>query len=91
MPASGRHASLTHSIRTKTHAYIIDPDNGDEAYDLTSDPNELSNLLNPGKPPLDQSFQDLKERLNGFIRDCEDLRQELGVIKGDRGFVEGWE
>jgi uncharacterized sulfatase len=91
MPASGRHSSLTHCIRTETHAYIIDPDNGDEAYDLTSDPKELNNLLNPGRPAPVSAFQDLRERLVEFIGDCEQLQSELGVIKGDRGFVEGWE
>ena len=91
MPACGRHASLTHCIRTKTHTYILDPDNGDEAYDLINDPNELNNLLNPGKPELDPVFVDLKTRLTGFMRDCEKLQQNLGVIKGDRGFVDGWE
>ena len=33
----------------------------------------------------------LRARLAGFIRKCEELREKLGVIKGDRGFVEGWE
>ena len=91
MPASGRHASLTHCIRTKDRAYIVDPDNGDEAYDLTDDPDELNNLLNPGAKPLGAEFDDLKSRLNGFIGECSDLREKLGVIPGDRGFVEGWE
>jgi arylsulfatase len=91
MPASGRHPSLTHCIRTKSHAYIIDPDNGDEAYDLAHDPDELINLLNPGCPDLDQNFKDLKDRLVAFIADCDHLQSTLGVVKGDRGFVEGWE
>ena len=91
MPASGRHASLTHCIRTMDRAYIVDPDNGDEAYDLTDDPDELNNLLNPGAKPLGAEFDDLKSRLNGFIGECSDLREKLGVIPGDRGFVEGWE
>lgn len=91
MPASGRHKSLTHAIRTKTHAYICDPDNGDEAYDLTHDPNELVNLANPGKPPLTSEFLDLKQRLGDFKNECISLRNELAVVPGDRGFVEGWE
>ncbi|MGI9390145.1 MAG: sulfatase-like hydrolase/transferase, partial [Boseongicola sp.] len=91
MPASGRHASLTHCIRTKTHAYILDPDNGDEAYDLVQDPNELHNLLNPDRPELNNDFKDLKQRLAGFIDECDRLKNRLGVVSGDRGFVEGWE
>ncbi|MGR3290283.1 MAG: sulfatase family protein [Paracoccaceae bacterium] len=91
MPASGRHKSLTHAIRTQTHAYISDPDNGDEAYDLTRDPNELVNLANPDLPPLSPVFDDLKQRLEGFKIDCIALRADLGVVPGDRGFVQGWE
>ena len=91
MPASGRHASLTHCIRTRSHVYIIDPDNGDEAYDLVSDPNELNNLLNRGSPELDDTFVVLRQRLLDFIADCAELQSDLGVVRGDRGFVEGWE
>ena len=91
MPASGRHACLTHCIRTTTAAYIDDPDNGDEAYDLNADPNELVNLTNPGMPPLAKKYRDLKQQLDAFEQDCISLRTELGVIPGDRGFVEGWE
>lgn len=91
MPASGRHPSLTHCIRTKTHAYILDPDNGDEAYDLGNDPNELKNLLNTGRPRLDNSIYALKSDLQDFMISCETLRDTLGVIPGDRGFVKGWE
>lgn len=91
MPASGRHNSLTQSARTATATFIRDPDNGDEAYDLVSDPNELSNLLNPGHPPLPGNIADLESRLEAHERECLALRDELGVIRGDRGFVEGWE
>ncbi|MDA8746824.1 sulfatase-like hydrolase/transferase [Litoreibacter sp.] len=91
MPKSGRHPSLTHGIRTRGRAYIIDPDNGDEAYDLTTDPSELRNLLNADETPLDDEFQSLKSRLINFIGTCSDLRDQLGVVRGDRGFVEGWE
>lgn len=91
MPESGRHKSLTHCIRTPQAAYICDPDNGDEAYDLRCDPNELCNLTNPGMPPLTDNFQALKQRLEAFQRECVSLREELGIIPGDRGFVERWE
>ena len=91
MPKSGRHASLTHSIRTPDMSYVLDPDNGDEAYDLSQDPRELMNLRkNTASPPPDQ-LDTLKNRLLRFVAECNDLRQRLGVIPGDRGFVEGWE
>ena len=91
MPAIGRHASLTHAIRTLDRTYIIDPDNGNEAYDLTTDPHELTNLTNYGMPPLDSHFTDMKDHLTNFIVECEDLRTRFDVVPGDRGFVEGWE
>ncbi len=91
MPKSGRHASLTHAIRTRERAYIRDPDNGDEAYDLCDDPNELRNLLNQGQPALPDEFTAMKTRLEAFISQCDNLRSDLGIIAGDRGFVEGWE
>lgn len=91
MPASGRHKSLTHCIRTRDRAYILDPDNGDEFYDMRSDPNELKNLNKKECPTLDTSAQALKSDLLAFIEGCENIRQNLGVIPGDRGFVEGWE
>ena len=91
MPASGRHPSLTHCIRTRDRAYIRDPDNGDEAYDLTHDPHELRNLTNPGAPPLGGAFQTMQDQLADFINECARLRQTLGVVDGDRGFERGWE
>lgn len=87
MPQSGRHKSLTHAIRTVDRAYINDPDNGDEAYDLRSDPKELRNLTITDPAP----FPDLKRRLKEFTAECAELRDRLGVVPGDRGFVEGWE
>jgi arylsulfatase A-like enzyme len=91
MPASGRHKTLTHSIRTASKAYIIDPDNGDEAYDLQTDPHELVNLTNDGMPPLGTEFVQLKNQLDAFCEESLALRDRLGVVAGDRGFVEGWE
>ncbi len=91
MPASGRHKSLTHGIRTKSRTYIHDPDNGDEAYDLRNDPNELRNMTNGGQRPLDQEFQNMRAELTAFQNECSSLRRELGVVLGDRGFVKGWE
>ncbi len=91
MPASGRHKSLTQSARTATLAFIRDPDNGDEAYDLRSDPRELNNLLVSSHSALPQEHAKLENRVDAHERECLALRDELGVIAGDRGFVEGWE
>ncbi|NKB51110.1 MAG: sulfatase-like hydrolase/transferase [Rhizobiaceae bacterium] len=91
MPEAGRHDSLTHCIRTGSKAYIEDPDNGDETYDLEADPNELVCLTKKGKPPLDEEFQMMKSRLKQFQEECMAMREKLGIIPGDRGFVEGWE
>lgn len=91
MPKSGRHKTLTHAARTATSAYIRDPDNGDEAYDLKSDPRELRNLLNDGCPPLPQEVLDLRNKIDAFEEECLALRKNLGIIPGERGFVEGWE
>ena len=91
MPASGRHKNLTHAIRNKTHAYINDPDNGDEAYNLAQDPHELVNLANQYKDPLPPEFDVLRTQLRTFQNECAVLQNERAVIPGDRGFVEGWE
>ena len=69
----------------------MDPDNGDEAYDLTTDPKELRNLTNLGLPPLPDEFAVLQTRLHAFQNECAKLRAELGIVQGDRGFFEGWE
>ncbi|MEP3278228.1 MAG: sulfatase-like hydrolase/transferase [Stappiaceae bacterium] len=91
MPKAGRHPSLTHCIRTCDKSYIIDPDNGDEAYDLATDPHELKNLTSSGSQPLDATHDQMRLRLNQFVTECNEMRAELGVINGDRGFVKGWE
>lgn len=90
MPASGRHANLTHCVRTSERAYIRDPDNGDEAYDLRDDPNELRTLLKHGAAPSDAD-EKLRQKLDAFVEECLSLRARLGIVPGDRGFVEGWE
>ena len=89
--ASGRRPGLVQSARTLTCSYIRDPDYGDEAYDLRADPNELRNLLNPGAAPLTHETEELKRALDSFEQDCITLRDSMGVIPGDRGFVAGWE
>lgn len=91
MPASGRHKNLIYSARTATHSYIYDVDNGDEAYDLRSDPYELVNLLNDCTSVKTMAHEHLANRLKEFHVSCIDIRNKLGVVPGDRGFVKGWE
>jgi arylsulfatase A-like enzyme len=97
---SGRHPGLLQGARTERFSYVRDPDYGDEAYDLQSDPRELNNLLGragagdgrnsgPGaKPP---EVTELRRRVDDWEAECLRLRKELGVVPGDRGFAEGWE
>ena len=89
MPESGRHPSLVQHARTHAIAYTRDPDYGDEAYDLRADPDELDNLLNPGKPAPPADLEDLRQRLDEFEDTCLALRDELNVSPGDRGYHEG--
>ncbi len=91
MPSAGRHKSLTHAIRTDDHLYINDPDNGDEAYDLTADPKELVNLLANGPAAPGSTLDGLRLQLAEFVQNCSELRERLDVVLGERGFIEGWE
>ncbi len=91
MPASGRHKNIIYAARTTTHSYIRDVDNGDEAYDLISDPSELENLLNDKTCVKSDVHMNLADRLDEFQLSCIDIRNKLGVVPGDRGFVKGWE
>lgn len=88
---SGRHSGLLQAARTATASYIHDPDYGDEAYDLRTDPHELRNLLNPGTGSSPAEVEELAQRMAQFETECLALRKELGVVPGDRGFVQGWE
>ena len=85
-PAAGRHPSLLQGARTQEFSYVRDPDYGDEAYDLSSDPKELDNLLADGAdaPP---EVAELRRRVDEWEAECLRLRQELGVIPGYRGFA----
>lgn len=88
MPASGRHRGLVQGMRTQSRSYVLDPDNGDEAYDLTADPLELTNLMQQQPPAW---AADMRSQIQGWETDCIALRQKLGVIPGYRGFDKGWE
>lgn len=89
MPVAGRHPGLLMSARTKYFSYIHDPDYGDEAYDLREDPWELHNLLQRGEEPPEVS--ELREAVREWERNCKEIREQLNIVSGDRGFVEGWE
>ena len=91
MPASGRHKNLIHAARSSTHSYIRDIDNGDEAYDLVADPHELVNLLTDANTALPEAHAELAMQLDEFLANSNEIRNHLGVVAGDRGFVKGWE
>jgi arylsulfatase A-like enzyme len=91
MPESGRHPGLLQGARNREFSYIHDPDYGDEAYDLCNDPFELRNLLKGNGESVPPEVALLRQRVEEHERECLRLRDELGVVPGDRGFVEGWE
>lgn len=88
MPASGRHPGLLQGIRTRTRSYIIDPDNGDEAYDLKADPLELKNLIQLQPPDW---AEDMRSQIHAWETQSRSLGKKIGVIPGYRGFDKGWE
>lgn len=85
MAHAGRHPSLLHAARSRDFSYIRDPDYGDEAYDLRTDPKELDNLLEGGAPAPAEVAR-LREKVDAWEAECLRLRDELGVIPGYRGF-----
>jgi arylsulfatase A-like enzyme len=91
MPAAGRHPGLLQGARTLEYSYVRDPDYGDEAYDLQNDPTEIRNLLSGSSHEVPAEVVELRERVTEFEGECLRLRQELGIVPGDRGFSEGWE
>jgi len=83
---AGRHPSLVQAARTTEFSFIRDPDYGDEAYDLSADARELSNLLQDGASPEPKEVADLRQRQQVWEAECLALREELGVVPGYRGF-----
>ena len=84
LPKAGRHPGLVQRAATHDFAYVRDPDNGDEAYDLRSDPLELVNLLQVGDEPPQVTA--LRRRVAEWETECLRLRERLGVVPGYRGF-----
>jgi arylsulfatase A-like enzyme len=91
MPESGRHPGLLQGARSQEFSFVHDPDYGDEAYDLRNDPFELENLLQGYGKSVPSEVAMLREKVFEHEQECLRLRGELGVVPGDRGFVEGWE
>jgi arylsulfatase A-like enzyme len=87
LPESGRHPSLVRAARTRKFAYIRDPDYGDEAYNVRTDPYELRNLFQLGDP-LPPQVTVLSALLDEEIQSCERLKREIPVIPGKRNFDE---
>jgi arylsulfatase A-like enzyme len=87
--SSGRRNALVRAGRSREFSYINDPQCGDEAYDLTRDPRELDNLLQGTSVP--DGAGRIKDEIFRWEETCLDLRRQLNVIPGDRGFEPGWE
>ena len=85
-PACGRHKGVVRGVRDLEYSYVRDPDNGDEAYDLTSDPHELRNLFLDTQASIPQGVRRLQKRLDDYENECTELRKDLGVVPGARNF-----
>ena len=88
LPKSGRRASLVQGGRTLEFSYARDPDCGDEAYDLRSDPHELNNLLNGSQRSGQKQIDELRRQVDQWEAQCVSLREQLGIVRGERRHVE---
>lgn len=87
LPESGRRKGIVRAARSRTHAFIRDPDTGDEVYDLVKDPLELRELRRSGAtmpPPVTQLERSLAE----WEERCVAHGKFLGVEPGQRNFDE---
>ena len=83
---AGRHPGLLQGARNRDYSFAHDPDYGDEAYDLTTDPKELKNLLQGERDSEPDGVAELRRRQQEWEAQCLALREELGVVPGYRGF-----
>ena len=83
---AGRRSELVQGVRTATHAYLRDPEYGDEAYDLQADPNELNNVIKFHGRSEPGWVTDLRHRVDLWEQQCARLPGKLGVVPGNRGF-----
>ncbi|MFI4913074.1 MAG: sulfatase [Sedimentisphaeraceae bacterium JB056] len=88
---SYRHPSLLQGVRNKHFSYTNDPDYGDEAYNLKTDPKELKNIINTNCKAESLEISELRKKTRQWEKECLELRKELEVIPGHRGFNKGWE
>ena len=61
--SAGRRKELVQGLRTTAHAYVSDPEYGDESYDLLPDPLELNNVLSRRFPSEPGWCSDLRRRI----------------------------
>ena len=83
---AGRRQSLVQAVRTEDFSYIADSQCGDEAYDLRTDPAELRNVLQRGEGAEPAWVGQMRRQREEWEEECLRLREQLGVIPGDRGF-----
>jgi hypothetical protein len=62
-----------------------------ESVTLRSDLYELDNLLQGEARSVPSQVARVRERVFEYEQECLCLREELGVVPSDRGFVKGWE
>ena len=72
MPKRGIHRELLTAVRTRSRKFVLDPENGDELYDLERDPGELSNLILGGE----RVPADLAEALEQWREECARIRPQ---------------
>ena len=75
MPKRGVHREVVVSVRTASHKFVQDPENGDELYDLRDDPWELSNLILAGEHPP----QALTQALEQWRDSCAEIASLPGI------------
>jgi len=77
MPKRGVHREVVVSVRTASHKFVLDPENGNELYDLRDDPCELSNLILAGESPS----QALTQALSQWQDSCAEIASLPGISR----------